>query len=88
MMLLNNKPPTTCKNLISKQNWIDSSVKLNRCSKEQASAQWTNVKNCLCYGTGPSSSKGLSVPVIIIISVASVAVVSLVIYLLMRKTKG
>ena len=85
-------PQTTCKNFSPTEQQVINSLVATGCSKKQASAQWTNVKNCLCYGTGPSpipgppsSSKSLSVPVIIIISVASVVAVSVVIYLLTRK---
>ena len=56
------------------------------CSKKQANSQWNNFQSCLCGGPS-SGKKGLSVPVIIIISVAGAVVLGVVIYLLARKKK-
>ncbi len=71
----------SCAKLMPSKQYKDQLIRKEKCSKDQADAQWNNVHSCLC------GEKGLSVPVIIIISVAGAVVLGVVIYLLARKKK-
>ncbi len=72
----------SCAQLVTLNDY-QTKLKALGCSKDQADAQWNNVHSCLCG----EKEKGLSVPVIIIISVAGAVVLGVVIYLLARKKK-
>ena len=78
----------TCSQLPNKDQYITQITSLG-CTKDQAITQWNNFNSCLCGAAptppGKNPGKGLSVPVIIIISLAALLVVGILLYLLFRK---
>ena len=84
----NHSEELTCSQLPSKDHYITQITSLG-CTKDQAATQWNNFNSCLCGAApvppGKNPGKGLSVPVIIIISLAVLLVVGILLYLLFRK---